>query len=484
MDVFDLVAKLTLDTGDYESGLGKAQSAASSFGTKLKTALKAGATAITAVTTATVAMTGALVKGVGDIASYGDNIDKMSQKMGMSATAYQEWDAIMQHSGTSIESMQAGMKTLASAVETGNKAFERLGMSQEEIANMSQEDLFAATITALQNVEDETERTYLAGQLLGKGATELGALLNTSAEDTEAMRQRVHELGGVMSEEAVKSAAAYQDSLQDMQTAFQGLSRGLIVDFMPSIKTVMDGLTEIFSGNSDEGIEMISKGIDNLVSELGEKLPEFLNIGVGVINSLVKALIQNLPKLIQIGGELIGKLIAGLISYLPELIKQVPEIVKAVVTGLVNAWPEIKQAGVDLIKTLLSGIMSKLDALKNIFNFKWELPHIKLPHFNWSWNDLGLIKIPHISVEWYKKAYDTPYMFSKPTVVGLGDGAGDEMIYGKNSLLNDIRQAMRDVAGTTNNEQPILITVQSILDGRVIGETAYRYTLNKARATG
>ena len=109
---------------------------------------------------------------------------------------------------------------MANAVENGNKAFQRIGLTQEELANMSQEEIFDATIAGLQNVEDETERTYLAGQLLGRGATELGALLNTSAEETQAMKDRVHELGGVMSDEAVKSAAAYQDQLQDMKTAF------------------------------------------------------------------------------------------------------------------------------------------------------------------------------------------------------------------------------------------------------------------------
>ena len=216
MDLFNLFVKIFIDTDEYERGLDDASGKTSEFAGKLKNGLasaaKIGSTAIAAVTAATTAMTAALVKGVLQTAEYGDNIDKMSQKMGLSAQAYQEWDAIMQHSGTSIESLQAGMKTLANAVESGNDAFGRLGITQEQIASMNNEELFSATISALQNVENETERTYLAGQLLGRGATELGALLNTSAEDTEAMRQRVHELGGVMSDEAVKAAAKFQDS--------------------------------------------------------------------------------------------------------------------------------------------------------------------------------------------------------------------------------------------------------------------------------
>ena len=103
---------------------------------------------------AVAAITTKFVSASGEVASYGDNIDKMSQKMGMSASAYQEWDAVMQHSGTSMETMKSSMKTLANAAETGNDAFKELGFTQEQLASMSQEELFESTITALQNVDD------------------------------------------------------------------------------------------------------------------------------------------------------------------------------------------------------------------------------------------------------------------------------------------------------------------------------------------
>ena len=136
MDVF---VKIGADTSGLEDGLNKTKSMASNIGSAL-----AGATA--AVGTAVVAAGSALVKGTADVASYGDNIDKMSQKMGLTAEAYQEWDAVMQHSGTSMESMKASMKTLANAVESGNDAFEKIGLTQEQLATMSQQDIFEATM--------------------------------------------------------------------------------------------------------------------------------------------------------------------------------------------------------------------------------------------------------------------------------------------------------------------------------------------------
>lgn len=330
MDVFNLQAKIGLDVKDYMTSLSKASYESNKFGLDIKGAfsasMKVGAAAIGAVVTETTALSAALVKGVGDLAEYGDHIDKQSQKMNMSVQAYQEWDAIMQHSGTSIDSMQMSMKTLANAAESGNDAFGLLGMSLEDVQRMSSEELFKATITALQNVESDTQRTYIAGQLLGRGATELGALLNTSAEDTEKMRQRVHELGGVMSDEAVKNAAKYQDSLQDMKTAMSGLTKGITSEFLPSFTEVMDGLTSIFAGE-DGGADKVSKGIDDILGNISSAVtklkPVVTKIG-GVIASAVK---ENAPKLIKEGTKILGDVVVGVVQNLPDILPIVGDVI-------------------------------------------------------------------------------------------------------------------------------------------------------------
>ena len=283
---------------------------------------------------AAVAGVGALAAGVGivstkfvhataDVAEYGDNIDKMSQKMGLTAEAYQEWDAVMQHSGTSMESMKASMKTLANAAETGNEAFKKIGITQQDLATMSQQDLFEATIAGLQNVEDTTERTYLAGKLLGRGATELGALLNTSAEDTQAMRDRVRELGGVMSDEAVKASAA-----------FQGISRNMTAEFLPSVTEVMAGLTEIFSGNTDKGLGMITSGITKLADGIAQAIPQIAQTGAKILEALATSIINNLPLLIQAAMDIIKELSTYIIQNLPLLLQTAMQIIAQLAQGL------------------------------------------------------------------------------------------------------------------------------------------------------
>lgn len=364
MDVFDLVAKITLDSSEYDTGLDGASNKASGFGNMLKGGLagaaKAGGVALAAVGAAGIAATTAFVKGAAGVAAYGDNIDKMSQKMGMSASAYQEWDAVMQHSGTSMETMKASMKTLANAAETGSEAFTKLGISQEEIASMSQEQLFERTISALQNVEDETERTYLAGKTLGRGATELGALLNTSAEDTQKMRDRVHELGGVMSDDAVKAAAAYQDSLQDMKTAMSGISRGMLSEMLPSMTKVMDGLTEIFAGNSDKGIGLVTEGINGVFGKINEAVPKFLNVGGSIVKALGKALVSNIPNILNAGAKIITSLIKGVVNAVPWLLsagaKMGGQLVESISKTLNERFPALGGAFDSLVSIANKGI--------------------------------------------------------------------------------------------------------------------------------
>lgn len=362
MNVFELFAKIGLDTSEYDKGLENAESSASNFGTALKNGVgvAAGVTtaAIAATATATVAGTKAFVDGVSSVAEYGDRIDKMSQKLNMSAESFQEWDFILQHAGTSIDSMQASIKTLSSAAETGNEAFEKLGLTEEQIAAMSGEELFEATITALQNVEDETERTYLAGQLLGRGATELGALLNMSASDVEEMKTQVHELGGVLSDDAVKDAAQFQDSLQNMQTAFDGMKNSMLTQFLPSFSTVMDGLALVFSGDSDQGLGMIEQGVNDLADKITEVAPTFIKVGGTIITALASSITDNLPTLLTSGAEAISQIGMGIIQNLPEIIPAVFSVIETLGGTLLDNADLILQAGVDILMMLVNGIAS------------------------------------------------------------------------------------------------------------------------------
>lgn len=215
-------SSLSAGVGKLDKTLGPTMAkSGAALGTTFATSM---GTAVAAVPVAgwIAAAVAALFALTNKVANLGDEIDKNSQKMGMSAEGYQEWSFILDRCGASMDSMKGSMKKLATAAEKGNSAFTELGISQQEIASMNQEQLFGRTIQALQNVEDGTRRTYLASQLLGKGATELGGVFNMTNAETDELRARLEYLGGTMSEQGVRNSAAFKDALTDLKMAVFG----------------------------------------------------------------------------------------------------------------------------------------------------------------------------------------------------------------------------------------------------------------------
>ena len=346
--------------GSIASGLSGALTGVAGFAG----AALAGVTAAVGTLTGAIVESGeALLDATVAAAEYGDNVDKMSQKMGISAEAYQEWEAVMQHSGTSMETLKASMKTMASQAQKNNEAFQALGITEEEVATLSQEDLFGRVIEGLQGMEEGTERTYIAGQLLGRGATELGALLNTSAEDTQAMKDRLHELGGVMSDEDVKAAAAFQDSLQDMTTGFEALQRNLVSEFMPSLTSVMDGVSDIFAGDTDKGMENISAGVEGLIGNITDLVPRLLSVGGSLVGTLAQSILTNLPTLITVGGEQIVALMEGLTSDPSSIMSAVQNIIETLISTATLVLPQLLVLGNDLLRSIVEGVTEALPTL-------------------------------------------------------------------------------------------------------------------------
>lgn len=323
-------------------------------GLKASAAVIAGA--MTAATAAAVATGKAFINSANSVAAYGDNIDKMSQKMGISAQAYQEWDFVMKHAGSSIDSLKTSMKTLANAAVNGNDAFEKLGLSQKQIANMSQEELFGATISALQKVENETERTALASKLLGRGATELGALFNMSAEETEALKQQVHDLGGVMSDDAVKAAAKYQDEMLNMQTALTGVKNNMMGQFLPGISSVMTGLSQVFSGNG--GVAEVQQGLQSIITNITAMAPQFFQIATTLVNGILQGFAPMLPQLVSSLFGFITQVITTFTTMIPQLTPVITAGLQGISQAIFTALPVLIQGLMGVITQLVTWLSS------------------------------------------------------------------------------------------------------------------------------
>ena len=329
-------------------------SAGLQFGTAFKAAVAAAGIAL--------AIKGAF-DGLNEFAAAGDAIDKTSQKIGISTKAYQEWDAVLKHSGTDISVMKTAMRTLSNAAVDGSDAFEKLGISQEEAASMSQEDLFARVIEGLQNMEAGSERAALAQDLLGRSSQEMAVLLNTSAEDTQAMKDRVNELGGVLSEDAVKNSAAFKDALQDLGTSFSGLTNGALAEFLPCVTEIMEGLTNLFSGDGEGGIAMIVSGLGNLGETIMTVVPQLMETGAAIITAICEGIVQYLPTMIDTGFTMLGEFATGFLNNLPAMIDNVSTVLNGAVQWIMQNYPTFLQKGVEVLGKIAQGVIQNLPAI-------------------------------------------------------------------------------------------------------------------------
>lgn len=369
-------------------------------------AAKAIATAAAAIGAAAVAAGKKIFDMAQDTASAGDEIDKMSQKIGISAQAYQEWGYVFERSGADVNSLQAGMKTLSGVIaDAGNgsaSAAEKLnavGLSIEQLNGLSQEDQLQLVINSLQGMEQGAERSAAANDLLGKSASDMAAVLNMTTEDTDALKQEAHDYGMIMSDEAVAASADFEDALTKLEGTLNGLKNGALGQILPPITQLINAFADLAAGN--EGAEStIASAVQNIITTIGSMIPQFVTMistmagavmqsAPQIISSLAEGLIANLPAIITVAIDTIMALIDGLLSgesltllldgalqviehlaqglieNLPTILASAEELIGSLLTGLANGLPEILSMAVELVTTILTGL-TKPDSLQNM----------------------------------------------------------------------------------------------------------------------
>ena len=388
MDVFDLSAKISMDTSEYEKGLNKAEGDTKSFASRmssgLKTAGKIGAGAIATVGTVTAAMSKKFVSMAQATSQYGDRVDKMSQKIEISAESFQKWDYVMKRAGTSVDGLKMGMKTLSQQATKNADEFKELGITQNDLKNLNQEQLFEKTVKSLSNMEQGTKRTALASKLLGRTGADLAPLLNEGSKEIENQMKIAEDYGMVMSDKAVKASATFEDSLTTLSMTATGLKNRLMGDFLPSLTKVTDGLAILFTGNT-KGIDDVNKGIDEILTGVMDKLPKVLEVGGKIIETIGSSILKNAPKLLNasikimgqfgnylidslpgmadIGFEIINQLIDAVIGALPALSEKIPKILSTISEKLSSNLPTIIEKVVEFIPNLAKSLVDMIPTI-------------------------------------------------------------------------------------------------------------------------
>jgi phage-related protein len=309
------------------------------------------------------------------------------------------------------------MKTLSGvitdAANGSDSAAEKLsavGLSIEDLNGKSQDEQLSIVISALQSMEAGAERTSAATDLLGKSATDMAAVLNTSAEETERLKQEAEDYGMVMSNDAVAASAAFEDSLTKLTNTAGGLKNRMVGELLPGITQIMDGFSDLIVGNENAS-EELKNGVTSVIGAIKELIPQagaapraaklvssiagaVLESAPGIIKALadgllsaiseltptvsklvtelISALVELLPQIVSAGAEILLSLIKGIADTVPQLIPQIVFVITQIVQTLIDNLPMILDAALQLVTGLAEGILDALpvliEALPQIIN--------------------------------------------------------------------------------------------------------------------
>lgn len=294
-----------------------------------------------------------------------------------------------------------------------------------------------------------------------------------------------------------------------LTTIANGMTQG-IPTFLGQALPMLTQFTESLRSNAGKLINAGLTLIQNIAQGLINSIPVLIAYVPTIITNLAGIINDNAPKILATGVTIITNLAIGLVRAIPLLIANLPKIITAIVsvftafnwfslgknivTGIIKgvknlpsllkgaaknavngfkgafkgngilsavkgAFTKIPSAVKSIFTKAVSFVKSLPGRFKSALKFSWSLPHLNLPHLSVSGGKApfgigGKGSLPSFHISWYKKAMESPYVFSDATLFGAGE-AGDEMLYGRSRLMNDIKEATQG----TKNDVTINVTV-------------------------
>lgn len=441
MELFKLFGTILVDNKEALNSISQTDDKAKGLMNSIGGGVRAVAGAAVAVGAATAAGATAIYGMAMKSAEATDRIDKMSNKIGVSKQAFQEWDYILGQNGMDVEKLQVGVKTLtqqmdaaAGGSKNAQEMFAALGLSWEDGTGKlkSQEQMTNEAITALAKMENGTEKARLATELFGKAGIEMMPMLNNGAEGIEELRQRAHDLGLVMSDEAVTAGVVLGDTIDDVKRSFGAVVTQIGVKVMPMIQQAADWLLE--------NMPMIQKVVG--------KAFEIIGAGVSVVVNFITQLIAAWAEWAEENQDMIDAVMAAideLWAWLQPILGQIIEAIGAFIGAISAFWEAHGEEIMAVVKPLWEAIKviigTALDVLMSLFKI-----FTALFKGDWStfWEEIGnlltsiwdgIIKLVPLLLEALIKAFEAG--------LSLLFNIGKQLF---NALWDGLKNAWEDIA--------------------------------------
>lgn len=369
MNLYNLFAVLSLDTSKYDKGLKSSEKSASSFVSKLSTGFKGVSKVMAGVVTGIVAAGTALAATTVKFINYGDEIDKSSQKLGLSAEAYQKWALATEMAGGDVSTLQTGIRQLNTYIENLSKGqgdalltLNELGIGYEDFMSMSFDDQLKEIVTAMQGVESQTDKVRIAQELFGSRAyQELLPLLNQEQGSIDELFTSYENLGIVIKDDVIEQSAELNDMFSLLTSSAKSFGMNIVSDTFPALKTLTEGLQGLLTTGDDESVQKFVDGISMILESLIRVAPQFVgkvsDIIIGVLDGLTQG--DTLTTLVNELANVVNSILVKLVDMSPTLLNAVVQLFVSLIGALANIdWetivPDLVTAIIDAIFTLIT----------------------------------------------------------------------------------------------------------------------------------
>lgn len=393
MDVFDLFAKITLDSSEYEKGLknakssasgltglfGKVGSAASTVGKGIfnvatnvakvsVAATTAGAAAVSALTTLAVNSYADYEQLVGGVETlYKTSADKVQQ---YAADAYKT-------AGLSANEYMNTATTFAAALVSslGGDTEQAAELANTAIGDMSDNaNKMGTDMESIQNAYNGFSKqnyTMLDNLKLGYGGTkqEMQRLLDDA--------NKLNAAQGNYTKYSIDSYADVVSAIHDVQNAM-GItgttSKEASTTIQGSVNATKSAWSNLVTGIADDNAnfeQLISNFVDSATTAASNILPRIeaaLNGAAKLIESLVPPIMAELPSLIetvlpqlaQSAVNIVQTLVTGISANAAQLIDSAIQIITVLGNGIYQMLPTVAQSALQIVLTLVSKLNENL----------------------------------------------------------------------------------------------------------------------------
>lgn len=351
--------------------------------------------------------------------------------------------------------------SLQNPTDKAADAMDALGLSvYDSEGNMrSMNDILGDLNAAMDGMTSE-EKTNIISNIFNKtDLSSVNALLANTGDTWNELQNSITDSGGAAQQMADTQLDNLNGKITILKSAVEGAAISVGEVLVPMIEKVAEKVQEWvdkFNGLSDKQkkfiviIAMVVAAIGPLLVIVGTLISSIGTI-TGAIGMLMPILGGVSAPLLLIVAVIAAVVAAGVLLYKNwDTIKEKGAQLKENISKI---FSDIKQSITDKINAAKDAVSSAIEKIKGVFNFKWSLPELKLPHISVKGGEApfgigGKGSLPSFSIQWYKKAMDNAYLLDGASIFGsmngnlLGGGeSGSEIILGKQYMLDLIEQA-------------------------------------------